>query len=66
MTKIELTKEDAKLFIKFRQYQDEFQILVDAGFFQFKKGSAIIDRNKDGVLTGIDIKARTFTRKRSK
>lgn len=66
LTKIEITNEDAKLFILFRKHQDEFKILIDAGFFQFKKGCAIIDRNDNGVITGVDIKARTFTRKRSK
>ena len=63
-TKIELTEQDAKLFLLFRKHQDEFKILTEAGFFGFKNGCAIIHRDPKGILKNIEVKTFTFTRRR--
>jgi len=43
--KIELILEDAQLFKLFRQYQDQFKILLDNGVFDFIIGSKTIHKN---------------------
>ncbi len=43
--KLELTLEDAELFKKFRQYQDQFKILLDNGVFEALNGSKVIHKS---------------------
>lgn len=62
-TAIYLTDEDVKLFVKFRQFQDDFQKMIKGGCFQFSNGCAIIHRDSNGILKNIEIKTFTFTRK---
>lgn len=59
--KIELDEEEAKLFCKFRQYQNDFQILVSSGFFDFKNGVAMSHRDHNGKLRGVEINRKVFS-----
>ena len=47
MTKIELTDEDAILFMAFRKHQDQFKQLLDNGVFEYLIGEKVI--HKDGL-----------------
>ena len=47
MVKIELTDEDAKLFMEFRKHQDQFKQLLDNGVFEYLVGEKVI--HKDGL-----------------
>lgn len=64
MVKIELTNQEAEFFKQFRQYQDDFSILIKAGFFSFKDGQAIVSRDHQGVLKNVEIKQSTFIRRK--
>lgn len=50
---VELTPEDAALFVEFRRRQDLFRTLSDQGVFNLRNGKAILNFNADGVLTRI-------------
>ena len=63
MTNIELTDEEARLFIKFRKYQTDFNILIEAGFFDFENGCAIVNRGVNRVITNIKIEKSVYKRK---
>jgi len=58
--KIELTEEEAKLFCKFRQYQNDFEILLSSGFFDFKNGVAKGHRDFNGKLRRVEIEKVAF------
>jgi len=64
--KVELTNSEAELFKKFRQHQNDFEVLLNAGFFNFKNGCATSYRDPAGILKNIEIKILTFTRKKKK
>jgi len=49
MVKIELTEEEAGLFVSFRKYQDQFKILLDNGIFDAIVGSKIIHKDGHGI-----------------
>ena len=42
--------DDAKLFIKFREYQNDFRILLDAGVFSGRTGKIEINIGKEGDI----------------
>ncbi len=42
--------DDAKLFIKFREYQNDFRILLDAGVFSRRTGKIEINIGKEGDI----------------
>ena len=42
--------DDAKLFIKFREYQNDFRILLEAGVFSRRTGKIEIDIGKEGDI----------------
>jgi len=65
-TKIELTSREVQLFKKFRQYQNDFEVLLDAGFFNFKNGCAKSDRDSAGILKNVRIETLAFSRKKKK
>jgi hypothetical protein len=48
--RVDLKETDAKLFIKFREYQDDFEILLKAGVFSRKTGKIEIDIGKEGDI----------------
>ena len=54
LIKIELTESDAKLFLKFREFQSDFQVMVESGVFNVRNGVAILNYNAEGHLTQID------------
>jgi len=53
-TKIELTDEDAMLFMKFQQYYDVIGYLIgfmeSTGMYNIKNSSITIDIDKDGIV----------------
>lgn len=51
---IEITNEEAKSFVLFRKYQEEFNYLLNEGFFNFV-GEARIWRDGNKVLKGCAI-----------
>lgn len=62
LIKIELTSVDAMYFKKFREHQDDFQLLYDAGVFCLKNGKAILSFNVEGVLCDIDFDIKGYKR----
>lgn len=57
MPTIELTKEEAELFKRFRKYQDEFGMLSKRGVFSMKgAGEITLSYNKHGQIGGISVK----------
>lgn len=61
MIKIELTDEDAELFKLFREYQDQFAILIKHRVFKFYRGSAVIHKD-EGKIMQININEIPFKR----
>ena len=64
MVMIELTDQDSKLFKKFREHQEPFKTMLDAGLFAVKGGHAEIHYSSDGLI--MEIKVTTNPYKRSK
>ena len=60
--KVFLPPAEVALFIQFRENQDVFKLLKDAGVFNIKSGQAVLSFNADGVLTDIDINRKAFRR----
>ena len=60
MINIQLSNKEAELFKKFRQHQDDIEVLIEYGVFDFKGGQAIIHRDKDGQVRRIEIKKITY------
>ncbi|XOB41783.1 MAG: hypothetical protein ACKKMS_00065 [Candidatus Nealsonbacteria bacterium] len=60
--KIELTESEVEYFKKFRKYQDDFDILLKAGIFDFTNGCAIIHRDSTGTLKNVEIKIMSFVK----
>ena len=58
--KIELDEEECKLFRKFMQYRNDFEILMKAGFFDFKNGVAKGHRDFNGKLRKVEIEKVAF------
>lgn len=54
MIKLEITEEDALLFKLFREYQDEFRLLVEHNIFEIKNGSAEIHFDSRGNMASIN------------
>lgn len=51
MTSIELEDNDCELFLLFREYQNEFQLLVNNGVFKTRNGQITIDFDNDGIAS---------------
>lgn len=47
LTTIQLTDEDAKLFVEFRRHQKQFKQLLDNGVFDYLIGEKVL--HKDGL-----------------
>lgn len=60
--KIELTNEDATLFRQFREHQDVFSHLLNAGVFETKFGVVSLSFNHEGVLTQINKEVLAYKR----
>jgi hypothetical protein len=51
---IYIPDEEAKKFLLFQEYYDEFTLLVDAGVFKIRNGSAVIHFDKKGDIKAIN------------
>lgn len=63
MYNLELTKEEADLFVEFRKHEILFKILLDSGVFDTKNGSAVLSFNSSGNLMQINFNTIRFKRK---
>jgi len=54
MITIQITEEDAELFKMFRQHQDLFKQLLDAGLLDTANGKLILNYNYMGKLCDIE------------
>lgn len=54
MTTIELTDDEAKQFIDFREHQDKFTLLNEAGFFNIKGASGTVHFDDKGNVRKIE------------
>lgn len=54
LTSVSLTDEDARLFLLFREHQNDFLTMVESGVFKVRNGVAILNFNSDSQLTQID------------
>lgn len=63
MTTIELSDEEAKQFIAFRQHQGLFEALLEAGIYEIRRGEATLFFNQDGSLMHIEIKRIAYRKK---
>lgn len=61
LTKIELTDEDAKLFLEFRKFQNDFTIIFNAGVFDLRNAQAVINFDSFGIC---DVKLSTTSYKK--
>lgn len=50
-----LTQDDAELFKLFREFQDDFKLLLDNSVFSFKNGSVVMHRDSEGQLRKIEM-----------
>lgn len=62
MIDIQLTEEDAQLFLKFREHQSTFAILEEAGVFNVRNGKAVLNFDANGTLCDIECTLKTFKR----
>lgn len=51
---VEMTEDEAKLFLKFREYQNDFLTLVNSGVFETRNGVAILHFDRDGTLQQVN------------
>jgi hypothetical protein len=50
-----LTNEEAELFKRFREFQNDFNILLNNSVFSFKNGSIVIHRDDMGKIRKIEM-----------
>lgn len=62
-SELKAAEEFCKECLKNRQ---DIKILFDCGFFKFKGGQGIIDRDKDGILQGVKVNDIRYKRQRLK
>lgn len=62
MISIDLTNEDAELFRKFRQYQDTFEVLEEAGVFNVRNGQVVLSFDAHGTLGDIECTLKLYRR----
>ena len=60
MTTLQLTDEEARLFVLFRQHQEMMQALLSANVFQTKNGQAILHFNHLGILMQVEVHTVAF------
>ena len=59
---IDLTDEDAVLFRKFREHQDTYAVLLDAGVFSIKNGKAVLNFDAQGTLCDVECNIKLYKR----
>lgn len=57
---IELTDQDAELFLKFREHQDSFAVLEKAGVFNIRNGHAVLNFDANGTLGDIECTVKLY------
>lgn len=57
---IELTDKDALLFRKFREHQDTFTTMENAGIFDIRNGKAILNFDSIGSLNDIEANMKLY------
>lgn len=50
MIKIELTNEEAELFKSFRQYQDDFESIIESKALEVRNGKAVLNFSSEGLM----------------
>lgn len=61
-TLLELSEQDAAKFRLFMEHYQEFELLLTAGVFDVRNGSAEVHFNNNGDIASIDIHAKVFRR----
>ena len=51
---VEMTVEEARLFVEFRRFQQQFTSLEKCGFFAIKGGSAMTHFDSDGKIRKVE------------
>lgn len=59
-TIVHMTGEEATSFLKFREYEKSFDLLVKSGIFGVQNGSAEIHFDAFGTIASIDLHFRVF------
>lgn len=59
---ITLTKDEAASFMKWREHQDAFELLLSHNIFDIKNGSAELHFNSVGHIASIDAHVKLFRR----
>lgn len=54
MMTIELSTEEASLFVDFRKYQDTFTLLQQSGVFNVRNGQAVLSFDHQGILQQVE------------
>lgn len=60
---IELSEDEAELFKKFRQHQNNFEYLLQEGIFDLRNSEAILDFDSSGFLGHIKMGVHKYRRK---
>lgn len=60
ITVIELTPEEAAMFLAFREHQAAIQVLIGSGVFNIRNGSAELHFDPRGALASIDMHVKVF------
>ena len=60
MTTLQLTDEEARLFVLFRQHQEMMQALLSANVFQTKNGQANLHFNHQATLMQVEVHTVAF------
>lgn len=62
---IGLTEEEAKLFLEFQKYYNNFKTLIEGKAFETKSGRAIIHFNSQGTIDAIELQIKTLQRNKN-
>ena len=62
LVRVDLTAEDAALFWEFQKHREAFAVMLKAGVFHMKQGTATLSYSPEGVLTGIETTRVAFRR----
>lgn len=62
MQTIELTDEEALLFLKFRENQDTFSVLEESGVFNIRNGHAVLNFDANGTLGAVECTVKLYRR----
>lgn len=63
LVSIELTTQEAEVFMLFREHQDLFTALISSGIHNIRNGKAILSFNNDGTLMDIGVEYKAYRKK---